>query len=84
MQDVRLALRSLCATPVVTVVAILSLALGIGANTAIVSLVDSLVLRSLPVDEPQRLAVISDARAIKGGFTAGWTYGIWDHADSPY
>src|SRR5437899_8883051 len=49
MQDLRLAFRSLRATPIVTVVAILSLALGIGANTAIFSLVDSLVLRSLPV-----------------------------------
>src|SRR3954468_2830969 len=78
LQDVRLALRALRLTPVVSTVAVLSLALGIGANTAIFSLVDSLILRSLPVVEPQRLAVISDARAIKGGFTAGWTFGIWD------
>ena len=65
---------SLRATPIVTAVAILSLALGIGANTAIFSLVDSLILRALPVVEPQRLAVISDTRAITGGFTAGWPY----------
>jgi putative ABC transport system permease protein len=78
MQDLRLAFRSLRSTPIVTVVAILSLALGIGANTAIFSLVDSLVLRSLPVVEPQRLAVISDTRGTKGGFTSTWTYAIWD------
>jgi predicted permease len=59
-------------------VAILSLALGIGANTAIFSLVDSLILRSLPVVEPQRLAVITDAGAIKGGFASGYTHAIWD------
>jgi hypothetical protein len=76
MQDLRLAFRSLRATPIVTVVAILSLALGIGA--AIFSLVDSLVLRSLPVVEPQRLVVISDTRGIRGGFTSTWTYSIWD------
>src|SRR5882672_7208976 len=78
MQDLRLAIRALRATPVVTVVAVLSLALGIGANTAIFSLVNSLLLRALPVVEPQRLAIISDTRAINGGFTAGWTYAIWD------
>jgi predicted permease len=54
------------------------LALGIGANTAIFSLVDSLILRALPVVEPQRLALVSDARAVRGRFTAGWTYRIWD------
>ena len=78
LQDVRLAVRALRATPVVSIVAILSLALGIGANTAIFSLIDSLVLRSLPVVEPQRLGGVTDARAIKGGFTAGYTYAIWD------
>lgn len=78
LQDVRLAARALRVTPVVSIVAVLSLALGIGANTAIFSLVDSLVLRSLPVLEPQRLAVVTDARAINGGFTAGYTYAIWD------
>ena len=77
MQDLRLAFRSLRATPIVTVVAILSLAPGIGASTAIFSLVDSLVLRSLPVVEPQRLVVISDTRGIRGGFTSTWTYSIW-------
>ena len=63
MHDLRLAIRSLAATPIVTCVAVLSLALGIGANTAIFSLVDSLVLRPLPVPEPGRLFLVSTATA---------------------
>ena len=57
--DLRDAFRALRATPVVTTVAVLSLALGIGANTAIFSILNSLVLRSLPVKEPERLVQIS-------------------------
>ena len=59
LQDVRLAIRCLRATPVITAVAILSLALGIGANTAVFSLVDTLLLRELPVVDPDRLALLS-------------------------
>jgi putative ABC transport system permease protein len=55
----RLAIRTLRATPIVTAVAILSLALGIGANTAIFSLVDGLLLRPLPVSRPDRLVGLS-------------------------
>src|SRR5437016_1425773 len=73
MQDVRLAIRALRATPIVTAVAILSLALGIGANTAIFSIVDSLVLRALPVAEPEQLATMAGGL----GPTSTWTYPIW-------
>jgi predicted permease len=59
MSDFRLALRTLSATPVVTAAAILSLALGIGANTAIFSLVNALVLRTLPAAHAERLALIT-------------------------
>src|SRR4051794_38941831 len=54
-----LAFRALVSTPTVGLLAILSLALGIGANAALFSLVNSLVLRSLPVEQPQRLALVS-------------------------
>jgi putative ABC transport system permease protein len=69
MQDLRDAFRSLVATPVVSIVAILSLALGIGANTAIFSILDSLILRALPVKEPQRLVMID---------RGSWTNPIWE------
>jgi putative ABC transport system permease protein len=75
MHDLRLAARSLSATPVVSVVAVLSLALGIGANTAIFSLIDGLLLRALPVKAPQQLALVTD------DVTAGiesWTNPIWE------
>ena len=55
MSDLRDAFRALRATPIVSAVAILSLALGIGANTAIFSIVNTLMLRALPIKEPQQL-----------------------------
>ena len=58
MSHLRDAVRALRAAPLVTTVAVLSLALGIGANTAIFSLVDRLLLRALPVREPQRLVLL--------------------------
>src|SRR5580693_7398556 len=54
-QDVRYALRTLAANRGFTAAAILSLTLGIGANTAIFSIVDAVMLRSLPVEDPHRL-----------------------------
>jgi putative ABC transport system permease protein len=64
----------------VSIVAALSLAFGIGANTAIFSLVNSLLLRTLPVAAPQQLATISSGTAIRLGFKAGvgWNYAMWD------
>src|SRR5262249_26446427 len=54
-QDLRYGLRLLRLNPVLTLVAVLSLALGIGANTAIFQLLDAVRLRSLPVAKPQEL-----------------------------
>ncbi len=58
-QDVRYGLRTMAANKTFSAMAILSLALGIGANTAIFSLMDSILLRSLPVPDPQSLVILS-------------------------
>ena len=55
MPNIRLALRTLFKSPFITLVAILSLALGIGANSAIFSLFDQMILRPLPVQNPDEL-----------------------------
>ena len=65
----RSAFRSLRATPLVSALAILSLALGIGANTALFSILNGLMLRPLPVREPGALV------QLQGG---SWTYPIWN------
>ena len=74
VHDIRVALRQLAGTPVVTIVAVLSLALGIGANTAIFSLVNSLILRALPVKDPQQLALLKTDTVGRG---ETWTFSIW-------
>jgi predicted permease len=57
-QDVRYTLRTLLKSPVFTLVAIVSLSLGIGANTSIFSLMDVLLIRPLPVAEPDQLSLV--------------------------
>src|SRR5439155_24768211 len=59
VQDIRYGLRTIAANKTFSAMAILSLALGIGANTAIFSFMDSILLRSLPVPDPQSLVMLS-------------------------
>ena len=83
MHDLRLAVRALRTTPIVSLVAVLSLALAIGANTAIFSLVNSLLLRELPVKAPQQLAMMTDGTVMSNGTgRRSWTNPIWEQMRS--
>jgi len=67
VQDLRFGLRMLAKSPAFTAVAVLTLALAIGANTAIFSLIDKLMLRSLPVENPEDLMGSSLSSPLSGG-----------------
>jgi predicted permease len=72
-QDVRSALRGLRRSPGFAIVTIGTLALGIGANTALYSIFNSLILRPLPVREPGRLALLT---------SGSWSYPVWQEIDA--
>src|SRR5205814_304886 len=82
LNDLRFACRQLLKNPGFTLVAVLTLALGIGANTAIFQLLDAVRLRSLPVEKPQELALvqIADMNGARGNFSSSYpavTHPIW-------
>ena len=72
IQDVRLGARRLAGSPVFTAVAIISLALGVGANTAIFSLVNTVLFRPLPVEKPEQ--IVSVAVRGKGDSMLSFSY----------
>ncbi len=70
-QDVRFALRQLRRSPGFAAAAVVTLALGIGANTAVFSMLDQALLRSLPVQEPERLVILEGTGKAWQGHTSG-------------
>jgi putative ABC transport system permease protein len=83
-QDVRYGIRSLAHTPGFTAAAILTLALGIGANTSIFSLVDAALLRPLPYRAPERLATVwnQHPQRARAGFSAPRLFALRQNANA--
>lgn len=84
-KDLRHGLRSLLRQPAFTVVAVITLALGIGANTAIFSLVNAVLLRALPFETPEQLVSVGKA-AGQGGLPglAGYEYLAWKEKSNSF
>src|SRR6202041_3533259 len=74
LQDLRYAIRALRSSPGFAATAILSLALGIGANTAIFSLIDAVILKTLPVSHPEQLVEL----VMKSDGSNWFTNPIWE------
>lgn len=81
LQDVRYALRTLRSSPGFSAIAILSLALGIGANTAIFSLINAVILKTLPVSHPEQLVHLVMATENAATFSNPIWEQVRDHQD---
>ena len=81
-QDIRYGIRMLLKRPGFTLIAVLSLALGIGANTAIFSLLDAVLIKTLPVERPEQLVLFGNAQSM--GRTTAFPYESWDLFSYPF
>ncbi len=86
LQDIRYGIRALAKSPGFTVIAVITLALGIGANTAIFSVVENLLLRPLPYPQPERLVEIANTylpQIPKAGLSPG-DYADWKRQNASF
>ena len=82
LHDIRYGIRMLLKKPGFTLIAVLSLALGIGANTAIFSLLDAVLIKSLPVHEPEKLVLFGKGE--NQGMTNSFPSESWDLFSYPF
>ncbi|HKR12950.1 MAG TPA: ABC transporter permease [Pyrinomonadaceae bacterium] len=82
LQDIKYGFRMLLKRPGFTLIAVLSLALGIGANTAIFSLLDAVLLKSLPVQQPDKLVLFGNGK--NQGLTNSFPNESWDLFSYPF
>ena len=74
LQDLRYALRTLAKSPAFTVIAIVCLGLGIGANVTVFTPINTLLLRPLPFDDPDRVLAVFMTQRKRGQFEGSWSY----------
>ena len=83
IQDLRFGVRILLKQPGFTLIVVVTLALGIGANTAIFSAVDALLLKRLPVEHPEQLVTLAVNYPGEGGTRPGFVYQTFERARRP-
>src|SRR3989442_13717852 len=86
-QDIRFGLRLLAKTPAITINAAATLALAIGANSAVFSVVNSVLIRPLPFSRPDRLVMLWETNPFRGHQTdrlALRDFLVWREANSPF